>query len=109
MGSGKNALFLSQTTERKENMSKRKEILRYCKYYGGEKENPKTDYYERLFWDYEASFMHKFESGFFGAKPIDEAFSDYMIAAFEHLAEMHDTMDNGEFYRDKYFSKQQKF
>ena len=89
MGSGKNALFLSQTTERKENMSKRKEILRYCKYYGGEKENPK--------------------SGFFGAKPIDEAFSDYMIAAFEHLAEMHDTMDNGEFYRDKYFSKQQKF
>lgn len=62
-------------------MSKRDEILSYCKYYKGEKENPFTTYYGRMFWEYEANFVHKFESGFFKDSPIDEALSDYMIGA----------------------------
>lgn len=84
-------------------MSKRDEILSYCKFYKGEKENPFTTYYGRLFWEHEAHFVHKFEDGFFKDSPIDEALSDYMIGVFEHLSNMHDTMDNGEFFRDKYF------
>ena len=85
-------------------MSKRDEILSYCKFYKGEEKCPYEEWYASLFWEYEQGFVHKYELGLFKNAPIDTAFSDYMIGVFEHLATLHDTMDDGAYFRDKYFS-----
>lgn len=85
-------------------------ILECCLYYKGEDECPydignPNDYYKAIFWKYEWNCVHKFNNGYFGKKNAEDAFIEYISAAFEHWSNMHDAMDNGEYIKSIYFSQ----
>ena len=40
------------------------DLIKQCRYYNGEKECPFQNYWDKVFWQQESFFIHKFETGF---------------------------------------------
>lgn len=80
------------------------DLIKTCRYYKGEDKSPFSDYWDTVFWQQEAFFIHKFETGFFGNLNIEEALKKHMELFFTHLSDLHATMDEGKLYRDKYLN-----
>lgn len=82
------------------------EILQVLKYYKGEKKNPFDNDKQNTkyqYWEYEASFYHKFKHGDFGNLPPKEALHNFLDALFIHLADKYEAMDNGAGYFRKLY------
>lgn len=82
----------------------RTDLIKQYRYYKGEKECPFQNYWDKVFWQQESLFIHKFETGFFGNLNIEDALKGHMELFFEHLSDLHDTMDDGKLYRNKYLN-----
>ena len=72
-----------------------KELIKICKFFKGEKENPfdwNTQNKENQFWEYEKTFVNKYEIGleFKGMNP-EQAMKKYLQDLFIHLADKYET------------------
>lgn len=83
---------------------KREELIKACKYYKGENENP-FDWYknnaDNQFWEYEMMFCHKYEHGTFGTLTIKQALGDFLDMLFKYLGDRYES--SAETFRHKYY------